>query len=452
MIQNKPPRSRWTWIAIALLTIMAAAAAAVAVYEYEAAHGYAQHVDSLLLGGVRITAVNGSPVTPAEAIALLEAPPRIGIVTPMAMEEAPILAAMKVNAVAEIGGGYTFYLGTIGNRSVVLVRSGEKEYAAELATYIMDTHFHVVAAILSGTAGSRNPNVRVGDVVVGGAFAVDKSSIHYHDRGGFQSDYTGVEMVITNESLIGEQFITTHGGEVGPSPQNASAYGYGPGTPSPPNYIYVAVLPASLGLVEAAEGASGVLGNTSLADVTGMNVSGSIPARLIVGVIGSANQWTEPPLSWMEAQNALYETDAGGENEGSGFAYANSQLGGVPWVIIRGGISDSPWYPTTYHGVLAADRAAAVTIYVVTHFPSSDLDTPPATPSILSPLSNAAMHGYIVAERAYYNVTPVTEVQYMASNGSTVTTTGWPGGEYSYPSGAAVGGYSNYTDQLIYVG
>ncbi|GGP19627.1 hypothetical protein GCM10007981_04070 [Thermocladium modestius] len=438
MIQNKP-RSRWTWIAIALLTIMAAAAAAVAVYEYEAAHGYAQHVDSLLLGGVRITAVNGSPVTPAEAIALLEAP-RIGIVTPMAMEEAPILAAMKVNAVAEIGG-YTFYLGTIGNRSVVLVRSGEKEYAAELATYIMDTHFHVVAAILSGTAGSRNPNVRVGDVVVG-AFAVDKSSIHYHDR-GFQSDYTGVEMVITNESLIGEQFITTHG-EVGPSPQNASAYGYGPGTPSP-NYIYVAVLPASLGLVEAAEGASGVLGNTSLADVTGMNVSGSIPARLIVGVIGSANQWTEP-LSWMEAQNALYETDAG-ENEGSGFAYANSQLG-VPWVIIRG-ISDSPWYPTTYHGVLAADRAAAVTIYVVTHFPSSDLDTP-ATPSILSPLSNAAMHGYIVAERAYYNVTPVTEVQYMASNGSTVTTTGWPG-EYSYPSGAAVG-YSNYTDQLIYVG
>ncbi len=438
MIQDKH-RSRGTLIAVALLTIVAAAAIAAALYEYEAVHGYSQRVDSLLLSGVRVNTVNGSPVTPAEAMALLESP-RIGIVTPMAMEEAPILAAMTVKAVAEIGG-YTFYLGTIGNRSVVLVRSGEKEYAAELATYIMDTHFHIVAAILSGTAGSRNPNVRVGDVVVG-AFAVDKSSIHYHDR-GFQSDYTGVEMVITNESLIDEQFITTRG-ETGPSPQNASSYGYGPGTPST-NYIYVAVLPASLGLVEAAEGASSILGNTSLADVTGMNVSGSIQARLIVGVIGSANQWTEP-LSWMEAQNALYETDAG-ENEGFGFAYVNSQLG-VPWVIIRG-ISDSPWYPTTYHGVLAADRAAAVAIYVVTHFPSSDLDTP-ASPSTLSPLSNAAMHGYIVAERAYYNVTPVAEIQYMAANGSTVATPGWPG-EYSYPNGVAVG-YDNYTDQLVYIG
>ncbi len=433
MIQNKPPRSRWTWIAIALLTIMAAAAAAVAVYEYEAAHGYAQHVDSLLLGGVRITAVNGSPVTPAEAIALLEAPPRIGIVTPMAMEEAPILAAMKVNAVAEIGGGYTFYLGTIGNRSVVLVRSGEKEYAAELATYIMDTHFHVVAAILSGTAGSRNPNVRVGDVVVGGAFAVDKSSIHYHDRGGFQSDYTGVEMVITNESLIGEQFITTHGGEVGPSPPERLRVWVRAGHSQPPQ-LHLRGGPT--GLAGLGRGCGGgqrrawehVPGRRDRHECFRLNT-------------GPANSWRDrlrqsmdrAPLSWMEAQNALYETDAGGENEGSGFAYANSQLGGVPWVIIRGGISDSPWYPTTYHGVLAADRAAAVTIYVVTHFPSSDLDTPPATPSILSPLSNAAMHGYIVAERAYYNVTPVTEVQYMASNGSTVTTTGWPGGSTRTP-------------------
>ncbi|MFP3210805.1 MAG: 5'-methylthioadenosine/S-adenosylhomocysteine nucleosidase [Thermocladium sp.] len=425
-------------IAIMVLALAVIAAIMVAAQEYEIANTYGKTIEALELNGLVVKSVNGTELSLSTALALIKTP-RIGIVTPMAMEEAPILAAMKVQAVAYIDG-YAFYLGSINGRPVVLVRSGEKEYAAELATYLMDTHFHVVAAILSGTAGSRNPNVRVGDVVVG-AFVVDKSSIHYHNR-GFQSDYTGVEMVLNNFSLIGKSLITTYG-EEGPMPQNASTYGYGPGTPSP-NYAYIAVLPASLGLVQTAEAAANMLGNTSLIDATGLNVTGSIPARLIVGVIGSANQWTEP-LSWMEAQNALYETDAG-ENEGFGFAYANAQLG-VPWVIIRG-ISDTPWYPSTYHGVLAADRAALVVIYVITHFTELNLYNTTSF-SDLSPLSNAAMHGYIVANRAYYNVTPVTEIQYTAINGSQVTING-SRGEYSYPQGIVIG-YNASSDQLIYL-
>jgi len=425
-------------IAIIVLALAVVAAIIVAAQEYEISNAYSKTIESLELNGLSIKSINGTELPLSTALSLITVP-RIGIVTPMAMEEAPILAAMKVQAVAYIDG-YTFYLGSINGRPVVLVRSGEKEYAAELATYLMDTHFHVIAAILSGTAGSRNPNVRVGDVVIG-AFVVDKSSIHYHNR-GFQSDYTGVEMVLNNASMISKSLITTYG-EEGPTPQNASMYGYGPGTPSP-NYVYVAILPASLGLVQTAEAAANMLGNTSLIDVTGLNVTGSIPARLIVGVIGSANQWTEP-LSWMEAQNALYETDAG-ENEGFGFAYANAQLG-IPWVIIRG-ISDTPWYPSTYHGVLAADRAALVTIYVVTHFTELNLYNTTSF-SDLSPLSNAAMHGYIVANRAYYNVTPVTEIQYTAINGSQVTINSSQS-EYSYPQGIAIG-YNASSNQLIYL-
>ncbi|MCI2975003.1 MAG: hypothetical protein MP439_02880 [Ferrimicrobium sp.] len=72
------------------------------------------------------------------------------------------------------------------------MRSGEKEYAAEIATTIMDSHLALRAALLTGIAGSRNSAVNVGDVVLG-AYVLDRLSIHFNDR-GFLSPYTGVEM------------------------------------------------------------------------------------------------------------------------------------------------------------------------------------------------------------------------------------------------------------------
>ncbi|MGC8567416.1 MAG: nucleoside phosphorylase [Caldisphaera sp.] len=350
--------------------------------------------------------------------------PVIGIVTPMAMEQAPILAAMK--NVTEINiSGYTFYVGKIGNQYVVNVRSGEKEYAAELATYIMDTHFHVIADILSGTAGSRNPYVLPGDVVIG-AYVVDKSSIHYHNR-GFQSDYTGVEMVVNNKSLINNSIIGGYG-EVGPTLQNASYYGYGPGTIDE-NYVYVAALPASLGLVQLAESAP--LGYLSAANISSNNsLTGLVKSQVIVGVIGSANQWTEP-LVWQEDQNALYQSDAG-ENEGMGFAYVNAELG-IPWIVVRG-ISDSPWFPDTYLGVLAAQEAANVTIYIIEHFSYTNLYKT-ANESILSNVSNAKLNHYLIALQAYYSVGNVTMIKYLASNGTTITITSPNITEYTYSFG-----------------
>lgn len=378
--------------------------------------------------GVRASFVNGTPVTPSALERVLRTP-RVGIVTPMAMEMAPLLAAMKLAAIVNYSG-YTFYVGSIGGTPVVLVRSGEKEYAAVEATTLMDALFNVRAAILSGTAGSRNPYVVPGDVVIG-AFVVDKSSIHYHRASLVNSTmaysetpYSGVE-VVNVTPLRGD--LVSGFGEAMPSYSNASSYGYGYGVDL--SYVYVEYLAASAQLVEIAERAASALSPIPLANVTGLNVSGELVPRVIVGVIGSANQWTEP-LSWMAQQNALYETDAG-ENEGMGFAYVNSRLG-IPWVIVRG-ISDSPWFPSVYIGPTAAEEAANVTIYIVEHLDLNSVSDAPAAFSALSNVSNAAIHGYIVAARAYYLGLRVIGVSYVSQQGQMVNETG-PAFEYEYYS------------------
>lgn len=388
--------------------------------------------------GVRASFINGTPVTPSALERILRTP-RVGIVTPMAMEMAPLLAAMRLTAIVN-WSGYSFYVGTIGGTPVVLVRSGEKEYAAVEATTLMDTLFNVRAAVLSGTAGSRNPYVVPGDVVVG-AFVVDKSSIHYHraslvnsTEAYSETPYTGVEIVNVTP-LRGD--LVSGLGEAMPSYSNASSYGYGVDL----SYVYVEYLAASAQLVRLAEQAAPTLSPIPLANVTGLNVSGELVPRVIVGVIGSANQWTEP-LPWIAQQNALYETDAG-ENEGMGFAYVNSRLG-IPWVIVRG-ISDSPWFPSVYIGPTAAEEAANVTIYIVEHLNLNDVSDAPATFSMLSNVSNAAIHGYIVAVRAYYVGLKVIGVSYVNQQGQLINETG-PSFEDKYYSEYA---YSAAMEDLL---
>ncbi len=140
---------------------------------------------------------------------------------------------------------------------------------------------------------------------------------------------------------------------------------------------------------------------------------------MVSGVIGQANVWTEP-LSWIAAQNFLYQTDAE-ENEGTGFAFSNAQLG-VPWLIVRG-ISDTPWHPQAYDSVLGSQRAATVVRYVVGHLPRP-LRRTPATIADLSTMANARLAGYLVATKAYFGVGPVTQVEYRDASGQQVTLPG----------------------------
>ena len=380
---------------------------------------------------------NTSSGTPHQKGTLADATPRIGVVNTYGGEQAPVLAAMKVQSTLNISG-YTFYLGTLGGMSIVDVRSGMQSYSAELATYIMDTRFNVTANILCGEAGSANVNVHVGDVVVS-AFVVDKQNVHYYGTtpANTSSDYQGpyyqgpydFELVAQPTSFYNSSYIAGYD-EAPPTPQNAAEYN----NPSFPyvnstNNVMLTYLPASQGLDEIAAGAAVSLSQTPLSYVTGnSSATGTESSKVMVGVSGESNVWTEP-LAWNAAQNALYQTDSEA-NEGMGFAFANAQAG-VPWIVVRG-ISDSPWDPNTYQGVWANVAAANVTMYVVSHFSTKDLHRT-ATMNTLSADSNAAIHGYIVAQSVYYTINNATEVQYVAQNGQLVTVTNPNGNEYDYP-------------------
>ncbi len=372
-----------------------------------------------------------------QSASLVDTTPRIGIVNTYGGEQAPVLAAMKVQSVVNVSG-FTFYLGTLGGQNVINVRSGMQSYSAELATYIMDTHFDVTANILCGEAGSANVNIHVGDVVVS-AFVVDKQNVHYYGTtaANTSADYQGpyyqgpydFELVAQPTSFYNNSYIAGYD-EAPPTPQDAASYN-SPSFPYANNThsFMLTYLPASRGLDEIAAGASVSLSPTPLSYVTGNgSVTGTEPSRVMVGVSGESNVWTEP-LAWNAAQNALYQTDSEA-NEGMGFAYANAQAG-VPWIVVRG-ISDSPWDPNTYAGVWANVAAANVTMYIVSHFTTTDL-TRTATMETLSSDANAAVHGYIVAQAAFYTINNATEVQYRAQNGQVVTMMNPNGNEYNYP-------------------
>jgi adenosylhomocysteine nucleosidase len=349
----------------------------------------------------------------------------VGIIDAFSVEQAPILAQMKVTG-RRVIDGLTFYEGTIKGFPVVNVQSGEMNEQAQLATYILDTTFHPRAVLYSGTAGAQNAGVHVGDVVLSG-FVTDKSAIHYY-LGGYQGPYGAVEVQTTKHSDL-KGAIYRYAESTPATPSDAKTYGSGPTTVDK-TLKMVSAFAAPEQLVTTGLRAASLLATTQRSDATGISSkSGTITNRVIAGVIGTAEVWTEP-LPWIAAQNALYPTDAE-ENEGPGFAFANAQLG-VPWLLVRG-ISDSVWYPNAYDGVLAAQQAAIVDSYLVEHLPAK-ISTKPETLASLSPISNARRYGYLVADKAYFKVGPVRKI---LSGRKTITGAALHklAGEYTYAAG-----------------
>lgn len=361
----------------------------------------------------------------------------VGILSAVGFEQAPILAAMQ-NPKADVIDGYTFYTGTIGGRPVVDAFCGEIDESAELAATLLIQNFHPKAMLFSGTAGANAEDINVGDVVLS-AFVADKSNIHYQmpeaqngdqDGPGYQIPYEGVEVHTPGADLQGADINSYD--TPPPTPADASTYGYGSGTD--PDWAFVSYFAGTQELLGLGE-ATGPIGTDTQADATGDSYyTGTVTNKIVVGVIGQAPVWTEP-LSWIEAQNALYETDAE-ENEGTGFAFASAAQG-IPWLIIRG-ISDTPWWPNAFDGVLASDHAAEVAIHIVENLPSGAVSEAPAAFSDLSPASNAAQAGYIVASQADYTVSPVGAVTYTNQQGVAQTIPNFQdsrlGAEYHYPS------------------
>jgi len=356
-------------------------------------------------------AASKHPVAAGRPVAKPEAP--IGIVSADPEEQAPILAKMHVTRHVEVAG-YMYWIGTMGGKPVVDTASGEVDETAELATWILDSTFHPRATLFTGTAGANNASINVGDVVLSG-YVADKSQIHY-ELGGYQEAYSGIELHAVG-AADAEGAIVNSYGNVYPTPSDAVNFDNG-SDPTDKSWIFVNALAATKELVTIAEHAPA--GTETVADATGeAKAKGTFKNKVVVGTIGQANVWTEP-LSWIEAQNMLFQTDAE-ENEGSGFAFANAAAG-VPWMLVRG-ISDTPWFPSAYDADLAADRAAAVVEYLVARLPAA-VSKASVTMANLSPLANARQAGYLVAGQAYFDVTPVTKVIYTSAAGRSVTLTG----------------------------
>lgn len=91
---------------------------------------------------------------------------RIGIIGAMEPEVA-LLKQQLTDASTEQLGPYQFYCGQLAGMAVVLVQSGIGKVASALATSLMIQHFQVDAVINTGSAGGFDPELHVGDIVIG---------------------------------------------------------------------------------------------------------------------------------------------------------------------------------------------------------------------------------------------------------------------------------------------
>lgn len=112
----------------------------------------------------------------------------------------------------------------MGGQPVVDTASGELDETAELAIWILDTTFHPRATLFSGTADANNAGINVGDVVLSG-YVVDKSQIHYQ-LGGYQTDYSGIELHAVAGSDAAGAIIDSYG-NVYPTPADAKNFDSG---------------------------------------------------------------------------------------------------------------------------------------------------------------------------------------------------------------------------------
>ena len=365
------------------------------------------------VAGAALAATPGAAAAASPQIGHFRAP--IGIVDATPNEQAAILSRMT-STHSRVIGNYTYWIGFMSGVPVVDVAGGEDDPGAELATYLLDTVFHPRATIMSGTAGAANSRINVGDVVLSGLI-VNKEAVHYYD-GGYQGEDNSMEIHTPPHGNIAGAVVQKYDYQY-PTPSDASTY-TSTSHPVDNNWARLESLAAPLQLATIGSHASSLLGTTSIADATGNPAAkGSVTNKTVVGAVGDAEVWTEP-LNWIAAQNLLYQTDAE-DNEAIGFGFANATTG-TPWILVRG-ISDTPWYPNAYDNILATNRAATVTQYIVTHLPAH-LDATPTTIADLSPIANARVAGYLIANQAYYNVTPVTNVTYTDHNGTSHTLSG----------------------------
>jgi adenosylhomocysteine nucleosidase len=102
------------------------------------------------------------------AAACAPRPPARPVVVQGAMDvEIRKLAAAIEHPREERAGGWTFWVGAIDGYPVVISKTLKGLSNAAAATAIAAEHFHPIAIINQGTAGGHQPDLRVGDIVLG---------------------------------------------------------------------------------------------------------------------------------------------------------------------------------------------------------------------------------------------------------------------------------------------
>lgn len=89
----------------------------------------------------------------------------LGIIGAMEVEVEGIKAAMQEAEVKTVAG-MDFYCGKISGKEVVVVKSGIGKVNAGICTQILADLFSVDAVINTGVAGSLNPAIHMGDIVI----------------------------------------------------------------------------------------------------------------------------------------------------------------------------------------------------------------------------------------------------------------------------------------------
>ncbi len=89
----------------------------------------------------------------------------IGIIGAMDEEVTQLKNKMQQVTITK-KAGMDFYSGNVGNKAVVIVRSGIGKVNAAICTQILVDEFHVSAIINTGIAGSLNNDINIGDIVL----------------------------------------------------------------------------------------------------------------------------------------------------------------------------------------------------------------------------------------------------------------------------------------------
>lgn len=97
---------------------------------------------------------------------------KIGIIGAMELEVETLKAEMDVSKI-EKRANMEFYEGSLNGADVVIVRSGVGKVNAALCTQILADLFHVTHIINTGVAGSLNPGLDIGDILI------SKDALHH---------------------------------------------------------------------------------------------------------------------------------------------------------------------------------------------------------------------------------------------------------------------------------